>query len=62
MPVACLVTPVTHDAARYVPKSWAERSSVNRSPDAAAIEHLLNQTITGLPELSHRTIGDVAQV
>jgi hypothetical protein len=56
------VTPVTRDAARYEPKSWAERSSVNRSPDAAAIEHLLNQAITGLPELSHRTIGDVAQV
>jgi hypothetical protein len=46
--------------ARYEPKGWAERISVDSSADAAPIEHLLDQALIVLPELIHRTILQVA--
>ncbi len=46
--------------ARYEPKGWAERISVNTSADAIPIEHLLDRALVVLPELIHRTILRVA--
>lgn len=46
--------------ARYYPRVWAGQASVSRSADAAAIEHLLSQSLVALPELVHRTIMQAA--
>ncbi|MFD6769878.1 YaaC family protein [Micromonospora chalcea] len=46
--------------ARYEPSMWANTISVNLSPAAAAIEHILRESIYVLPELIHRTIFEVA--
>jgi hypothetical protein len=45
--------------ARYEPNSWAGLISVNDSTVATAIEYLLSQSMTVLPELIHRTIFEV---
>ena len=42
--------------ARYQPREWAALVQVDRSPDAVALEHLLGEALTVLPELLHRTI------
>jgi hypothetical protein len=47
--------------ARYEPKVWVNRISVNDSEDAAAIEYLLNEALNVGPELIHRTIMEVAE-
>lgn len=46
--------------ARYEPSSWADLISVNSSSAAAAIEHVLKQSMIVLPEMIHRTIYEVA--
>ncbi|MFI5606858.1 YaaC family protein [Amycolatopsis sp. NPDC051903] len=46
--------------ARYEPKVWGSLININESPDAAAIEHCLEQALHLLPELIHRTIAAVA--
>jgi len=46
--------------ARYEPSIWAATISVNSSPVAAAIEHILRESMTILPELIHRTIFEAA--
>lgn len=42
--------------ARYEPRVWADMVSISGSGDAAAIEHLLSQSLVALPELIHRTV------
>ena len=42
--------------ARYQPREWAALVTVDRSPDAVALEHLLAESLTVLPELLYRTI------
>jgi hypothetical protein len=46
--------------ARYEPKVWVNCISVNESKDASAVEHLLDQALSSIPELIHRTIVSVA--
>lgn len=46
--------------ARYEPRVWADMVSISGSGDAAAIEHLLSQSLVALPELIHRTVMLVA--
>ncbi|WP_420850188.1 YaaC family protein [Planosporangium flavigriseum] len=46
--------------ARYEPSLWVKLISVNSSPAAVAIEHILHEAIAVLPELIHRTICEVA--
>ncbi|WP_175543787.1 YaaC family protein [Micromonospora pattaloongensis] len=46
--------------ARYEPSMWATTISVNSSPAAAAVEHILRESMAILPELIHRTIFEVA--
>jgi hypothetical protein len=46
--------------ARYEPSTWASLTSINSSSAAAAIEHLLRESMIVLPELIHRTIYEVA--
>lgn len=46
--------------ARYQPREWAALVQVDRSPDAVALEHLLGEALTVLPELLHRTIAEAA--
>jgi hypothetical protein len=46
---------------RYEPKGWAERISISTSADASPIEHLLDPALVGLPELSHRSVLEVAR-
>jgi len=47
--------------ARYEPRGWAQRIAITSSGDAAPIEHLLDQALTVLPELIHRTVWQAAQ-
>lgn len=42
--------------ARYEPRVWADMVSISGSGYAAAIEHLLSQSLIALPELIHRTV------
>lgn len=46
--------------ARYEPTEWVERTSINQSADANAIEYLLGESLVVLPELIHRTLLYVA--
>lgn len=46
--------------ARYEPKVWAERIDVSSSPDAVAVEFMLDQALVMVPELTHRAILQVA--
>jgi YaaC-like Protein len=48
--------------ARYVPDGWGEIISVNVSPAATAVESLLSQAATGLPELIYDTIVESATI
>jgi hypothetical protein len=45
--------------ARYEPRVWVNVVAVARSADAAAVEHLLAETLVVLPELIHRTLMEV---
>lgn len=46
--------------ARYYPRVWARQVSISTSADAAAIEHLLSQSLVSLPELIHSTLERAA--
>lgn len=46
--------------ARYHPGVWGRVVDVQRSPDAVAVEHLLEQSLTVVPELVHRTVEEAA--
>ena len=46
--------------ARYQPREWAGLVSVDRSGDAVALEHLLEESLLVLPELIHRTVVEAA--
>ena len=47
--------------ARYHPEAWADHIAVDSSKVAVAIEHLLNEALTAVPELLLRTIMDVSE-
>lgn len=46
--------------ARYQPREWSALVSVDSSRDAVALEHLLTEALTVLPELLHRTVAEAA--
>lgn len=48
--------------ARYHPREWAALVSVDTNPAATALEHLLAEALTVLPELLHRTIAEAARL
>jgi hypothetical protein len=46
--------------ARYEPRDWLKLISVSASRDAVAIEYLLDEAQSALPELAHTAIEQVA--
>lgn len=46
--------------ARYHPGVWGRVVDVQASADAVAVEHLLEQSLTVVPELVHRTVEEAA--
>jgi hypothetical protein len=47
--------------ARYEPRDWVRLIAVSSSPDAVAIEYLLDEAQSALPELAHQAIEFAAQ-
>ena len=45
--------------ARYEPEAWGRAIDINQSPEAVAIEHLLESALDSLPELLYRALTGI---